>query len=94
MTIIEFFFIYKDNIAKLECLVKYYEDKSKEIHYTLQDCYDKNEKEKFKNLAWLLCSNRKITEHEKNELFEVINDWDYYKNNFPNRKIKYGYLGF
>lgn len=58
---------------------------------TLQKFYERNEKEKFKNLVWELCAIRKITEHEKNNLFEVVKNWDFYKKNFPNAKIKYGY---
>lgn len=81
-------------LSTLEYLANYYQNKAKEINYTLQDCYNKNEKEKFVSLVWCLSADRQLSEHEASELLEIYFKWDYFQTNFPSAKIVNGNLGY
>ena len=58
---------------------------------TLQECFDKNDKEGFLVLASNLCSFRKISHHEYTELKEIHDNWETWKS--ACKKVIYGNLG-
>ena len=61
---------------------------------TLQECYDKNDREGFLVIAWKLSCCRRITHHEYCELKEIYDKWDFFKSSKPNAKVFLGNLGF
>jgi len=60
---------------------------------TLQECYNKNDKEGFLVLAWNLCCLRKISHHDYCELKDIHDNWEEFKINKLNGKVVLGNLG-
>lgn len=64
------------------------EDKS----MSLQDAWDNDDKELFLSMINWLEINRKITSKEAKDLEEIYDNWEDYKDENPNAKIKFGDL--
>lgn len=59
---------------------------------TLQDAWDNDDKELFLSMIDWLEINRKITSKEAKDLEEIYDNWEEYKEENPNAKIKFGNL--
>lgn len=64
----------------------------KEDKSTLQDAWDNDDKELFLSIIDWLETNRKITSKEAKDLKEIYDNWEEYKDENPNAKIKFGNL--
>ena len=61
---------------------------------TLQEAYDKNEKETFLSIAYNLCAFRKVTHHEFCMLEATYEKRNSLKTEKPNGKVICGNYGF
>lgn len=59
---------------------------------TLQDAWNNDDKELFLSMIDWLETNRKITSKEAKDLEEIYDNWEEYKDENPNAKIKFGNL--